>query len=390
MYDFTHAPDRRGTDSVKWDVQPGELPMWIADMDFATAPEIVAAMQQKLTLGAFGYEEPHADYFHAVADWYATEHGVPPDPAWMIFTTGVLPALSAIVRRMSHVGDSVLVQTPVYNIFYNSIENSGRHVLTNELRYVHQQYEVDFDQLERQLALPLTTMMILCNPHNPVGKVWTRAELTRVATLCRQYHVVLVSDEIHGDLVWRGPDYTPIFALPIPLIQQTIALVSPSKTFNVAALHAATVIVPNDHLRAQVSRGLNTDEVAEPNLLAIPGTIAAYTQGHAWLAALRQQLAANFAQARDFITHHIPAVHVVASTATYLMWLNVGAVTDDAAALAASIRQETGLIVSPGTIYHGNGNRFLRLNYACPPAMLQDGLQRLDRGITHYLQTRQD
>lgn len=381
MYDFTHAPQRRGTDSIKWNVKSGELPMWIADMDFVTAPEIVAAMRDKLALGAFGYEEPHADYFNAVADWYKVEHGVRPNPDWMLFATGVVPALSATVRRISNVGDNVLVQAPVYNIFYNSIENSGRHVLSSDLLYQDQQYHIDFADLEDKLARPLTTMMILCNPHNPIGKVWTRAELTQIATLCLKHHVVLVSDEIHGDLVWGGPDYTPIFALEPALRANTIALVSPSKTFNVAALHAATVIVPDATLRAQVNRGLNTAEVAEPNLLAIPGTIAAYTKGHAWLAALRKQLAANQDQARSFIEQNIPALHVTTSTATYLLWLDTQAVSDDADKLTAYLRQTTGLILSSGTIYRGNGRHFLRLNFACPPAMLKDGLQRLASGI---------
>jgi cystathionine beta-lyase len=384
MYDFEHAPQRLHTDSVKWDVQDGELPMWIADMDFATAPEIVAAMQKKLELGAFGYEEPHPAYFNAVADWYASEHNTRPETDWMIFSTGVIPALSAIVRRLSHVGDNVLVQAPVYNIFYNSIENNGRHVLSSDLQYAGGQYHIDFTDLETKLADPLTTLMILCNPHNPVGKDWTLGELTAIATLCQEHHVVLIADEIHGDLVLGEHDYTPAFALPKPLNRGVVALVSPSKTFNVAALHAATVIVPNPQLRALVNRGLNTDEVAEPNLLALPGTIAAYTQGHQWLHELRTQLRSNYAQAVAFIAQNVPGVHVVASEATYLLWLDVSAVTHDADALSAVIRQKTGLILSSGAVYRGNGHDFLRLNFACPAAMLADGLERLQAGIAAY------
>ncbi|KRK97820.1 cystathionine beta-lyase PatB [Secundilactobacillus odoratitofui DSM 19909 = JCM 15043] len=384
MYDFDNAPQRLHTDSVKWDVKDGELPMWIADMDFQTAPEIVAAMQAKLQLGAFGYEEPHDTYFEAVAGWYARQHHAQPDTDWLNLSTGVVPAISSIVRRVSNVGDNVLVQAPVYNIFYNSIENNGRHVLSSDLVYDGSQYSVDWTDLEAKLAQPLTTLMILCNPHNPVGKVWSESELTRIATLCQTHHVVMVSDEIHGDLVLNGPDYTPAFSLPAPLNQNVISLVSPSKTFNVAAMHVATVIVPNADLRSVVNRGLNTDELAEPNLLAIPGTIAAYTKGDAWLASLKTKLNQNYQLAVDYLAANVPAVKVVQSTATYLMWLDVSAITDDADALTASIRKTTGLILSSGSVYRGNGPQFLRLNFACPTAMLQDGLKRLKRGIETF------
>lgn len=384
MYDFQTVPKRLHTDSIKWDVKAGELPMWIADMDFATAPEIVAALQEKLNLAAFGYEEPHEDYFQAVAAWYETEHHTPVETAWLLYATGVIPALSSIVRRLSHVGDNVLVQAPIYNMFYNSIENNGRRVLSSDLVYADGEYTIDFTDLEAKLAQPLTTMMILCNPHNPVGKVWRKEELIEIATLCQKHQVVLVADEIHGDLVLKGPDYTPIFALPKNLRNQTIALVSPSKTFNVAALHAATVIVPDEQLRGRVNRGLNTDEVAEPNLLALPGTIVAYTQGHQWLQALRQQLQKNADLAQAFITEKLPEVKVIQGTATYLMWLDVAAVSDDATALQKFIRQETGLILSAGTVYRGNGAHFLRLNFACPESLLMDGLERLAKGLAAY------
>ncbi|KRN28131.1 cystathionine beta-lyase PatB [Lactobacillus selangorensis] len=386
MYDFETIPNRRNTDSIKWDIKPDELPMWIADMDFKTAPEITTAMQKKVSQGIFGYEAPGQDYFDAVADWYATEHHARPQTDWMIFTTGVVPAISAIVRRISHIGDNVVVQAPVYNIFYNSIRNNGRHILSNDLLYDEKTltYAIDWDDLEHKLAEPLTTLMILCNPHNPIGKVWTKDELIRLATLCKDNHVTLLSDEIHGDLVLRGHDYTPLFSLPADLIQNIITLVSPSKTFNVAALHAATAIVPNSDLRASVNRGLNTDEVAEPNLLAIPGTIAAYTQGHDWLAALKQQLVANEKMVTDFVAANIPAIKVVPSAATYLMWLDCHNVSDNSEKLADFIRQKTGLYLNAGGEYGGDGHDFLRMNIACPASMVQDGLERLQKGIAAY------
>ena len=383
-YDFVNAPDRSMTDSVKWHVKKGDLPMSIADMDFKTAPEIIAAMKEKISLGVFGYEWPEDDYFNAVADWYEKEHGHRPEQEWLIFTTGVVPAISAVVRRISHIGDNVLVQAPVYNVFYNSIENNGRHVLSNDLQFDGSNYKINWEDLEQKLALPLTTLMIFCNPHNPVGKVWTQAEVQKIADLCFKHHVVLLSDEIHGDLVRKGPDYTPAFSVNGPARDNVISLVSPSKTFNVAALHAATAIVPNSNLRAMVNRGLNSDEVAEPNLLAIPGTIAAYEQGHDWLQALIKQLNVNFAYAQEFIGNNLPQVKVVSGKATYLIWLDVEQISTDSQELADYLERKTGLVLSPGSIYRGNGHNFLRMNLACPLAMVKDGLERLKTGLTQY------
>jgi cystathionine beta-lyase len=384
-YDFETKPDRSKIDSVKWGgLKPNELPMWIADMDFKSAPEIQQALSKKIELGAFGYEWPGDDYFEAVADWYQTEHDARPQTDWMIFTTGVVPAISSIVRRISSIGDNVLVQEPVYNIFYNSIENNGRHVLSNDLLFDGQHYRINWEDLEQKLALPLTTLMIFCNPHNPIGIVWSPAEVQKLADLCHKYHVVLLSDEIHGDLVREGSSYNPAFSVKQPGLDNIISLVSPSKTFNVAALHAATAIVPNVFLRQKVNRGLNSDEVAEPNLLAIPGTIAAYEHGHAWLAALKKQLCANFELAARLIKANLPQVKIITGRATYLMWLDISKISTDSAAVAAFIRKQTGLIVSAGSIYRGNGHDFLRINLACPASMVEDGVNRLIKGLSSY------
>lgn len=383
-YDFVNAPDRSMTDSVKWHVKKGDLPMSIADMDFKTAPEIIAAMKEKISLGVFGYEWPENDYFNAVADWYEKEHGHRPEQEWLIFTTGVVPAFSSVVRRISHIGDNVLVQAPVYNVFYNSIENNGRHVLSNDLQFDGSNYKINWEDLEQKLALPLTILMIFCNPHNPVGKVWTQEEVQKIADLCFKHHVVLLSDEIHGDLVREGSDYTPAFSVNGPARDNVISLVSPSKTFNVAALHAATAIVPNNNLRAMVNRGLNSDEVAEPNLLAIPGTIAAYEHGHDWLQALIKQLNVNFRYAQEFISNNLPQVKVVSGKATYLIWLDVEQISTDSQELADYLEKKTGLVLSPGSFYRGNGHNFLRMNLACPLTMVKDGLERLKTGLTEY------
>lgn len=389
MTEYPKAVDRRHTNSVKWDVKDGELPMTIADMDFKTSPAIIEAMKNKLTLGAFGYEDIPAEYFNAVADWYEKQHHFRPQTDWMIFTTGVVPAISSAVRRLTSLGDNVLVQAPVYNIFYNSIVNSGRHVVSSDLVYDVEQhsYSIDWDDLESKLADPLTNLIILCNPHNPVGIIWTRDQLIRLAKLCRKYHVKIFSDEIHGDFTFNEQGYVPMFSLPEELIQDLEVAVSPSKTFNVAALHAATVIVPNANLRAQVSRGLNSEELAEPNLMAIPGTIAAYEKGDEWLSAVLDAIQDNRKVVSDFINDQLAdVVTVVPGQATYLIWLDVRKLTDDSDALAKFIQEKTGLILSAGNIYGGDGHNFLRMNVACPTKTVLSGLDRLARGIAEWQQ----
>lgn len=386
MTDFNEIIDRRGTDAIKWAVGQDELPMWIADMDFKTSPAIIAAMQQKVAFGVFGYEEAPDAYYQAIIDWYRREHGATAKREWLLYVNGVVPAISSLVRRVSHVGDNVVVQAPVYNIFYHSIENNGRHTLASDLVYepATGHYHVDWADLEAKLAEPLSTLMILCNPHNPVGKTWSRTDLVKLVALCTKHHVVLVSDEIHGDLVFGEPAYTPIFALPAETLTNVIALVSPSKAFNVAALHAATAIVPAAPLRESVSRGFNNDELAEPNLLAVPGSIAAYTQSRDWLYDLKQQLTINRQTVADFLATELPAVKLASENATYLLWLDISAVAADGAEFASFLRQTTGLYLNGGDEYRGNGAHFIRMNVACPPAMLKDGLDRLKRGVAAY------
>ncbi|MFT9040894.1 MalY/PatB family protein [Schleiferilactobacillus harbinensis] len=389
--DFNEVIDRRGTNAVKWDVPAGDLPMWIADMDFPTAPAIIQAIQKKAAFGVFGYETVPPAYFDAVCHWYAAEHDTQLRREWLLYCTGVIPALSSIVRRVSHAGDNVVVQAPVYDIFYHSIENNGRRTLTSNLDYdlTTHRYTINWSDLEIKLADPLSTLMILCNPHNPIGKAWGKTDLQKIAALCRKYHVVLVSDEIHGDLVLGPPAYTPIFALPANDLQGIIALVSPSKSFNVAALHAATVVIADPALRTVVNRGLNNDELAEPNLMAVPATIAAYTASAGWLTALKQQLVKNRTIVSRFIRNELPQITLASENATYLLWLDIRQLSADADQFTHFLQDRTGLILSSGNVYRGDGQYFIRMNSACPPPMLQDGLQRLKAGVIAWIKNQQ-
>ena len=378
--DFDAPIDRRGTHSLKWDVGADELPMWVADMDFAAAAPIRQALQRRLDNGVFGYTMVPDEYAAAVAGWWTRRHGWAVDPAWVGLTTGVVPAISSIVRTLTQPGEPVVVAPPVYNIFFNSIVNSGRVVLPSPLRRAPDTdaYEIDWDDLDAKLAQ--TRLLIWCNPHNPVGRIWSADELARVGELAATHGVTVLSDEIHCDVVAPGHAYVP-YASIAPA--NSITCVAPTKAFNLAGLQTASVIVPDAELRAAVMRGLNRDEVAEPNAFAIDATIAAFTHGEPWLDAARAYIQANKHHAVDVIDA-IPGLRAAESLATYLLWIDATALTDDSVALCAHLRATTGLYVSDGAEYGGDGAGFLRMNLACPRARVDDGLDRLRRGIATW------
>lgn len=383
-FDFDKMTNRFNTNSYKWIVGSKEIPMWVADMDFETSPAIVKAMQKRVDHRIFGYTAVPDAYFHAVAQWWEKRHQFHIEKEWIMFCTGVVPAISSIVRKMTEIGDNVLVLAPVYNIFYNSIINNQRKVLTNKLVYKHHQYSIDFSDLEEKLADPATTLMIFCNPHNPIGKVWDKAILEKIGNLCIKHNVLILSDEIHCDLAHPAYRYTPFASVSEEIAQICITCVAPTKTFNLAGIQTSSIIVPNPELRKLVNRGINTDEVAEPNVLAIEAAITAFSEGEPWLEALLDYLMGNKQLIEHFIASQLPKLQVIHSEATYLAWIDCGAVTNDTKYLCEFIRKETGLYVSEGAIFGGNGHNFIRLNYACPKARLEDGLQRLKSGIEAF------
>lgn len=383
-YDFDTPVDRRNTYSLKWDVKENELPMWVADMDFQTAPEVREAIQNRAAHGVFGYSIVPEEWYQAYIRWWESRHGFRMDAEWLIFCTGVVPAISSIVRKITTPAEKVLVLTPVYNIFFNSILNNGRQVLESRLRYDGEAYSIDYADLEAKLADPQTSMLIFCNPHNPVGKIWSAEELRKVGELCRKHHVVVVSDEIHCDLTEPGMGYVPFASVSEDCRDNSITCIAPTKAFNLAGMQTAAVCVPDPVLRHKVWRGLNTDEVAEPNAFAIQAAVAAFTRGGEWLDELRSYLHENKVWTAQYIQKEIPRLKVVASQATYLMWLDCSGLTDSSEELADVIRESTGLYLSEGGQYGGDGTHFLRLNVACPRSVLEDGLNRLKKGVEAY------
>lgn len=384
MYDFSKLTNRKETNSLKWDVETNELPMWVADMDFETAPEIVEALQKRLDHKIFGYNIVPDEYFESIQNWWSSRHKFKIENEWMMFCIGVVPAISSIVRKMTTVGENVLIQAPVYNIFYNSILNNGRHVLSSDLIYDGNEYSIDFKDLEEKLSMPQTTMMILCNPHNPIGKIWTREVLKRIGDLCAKHNVLVVSDEIHCDIVAPNREYIPFASVSQTNLMNSITCIAPTKTFNLAGLQTACIVVPNHVLRHKVNRGINTDEVAEPNSFAITATIAAFTKGENWLNELREYIENNKQTTINFIKEELPELHVIPSEATYLLWIDCSRVCDNSVELVKAVRNTTGLYLSDGLEYGENGKCFVRINVACPLERLNDGLERLKRGIKNF------
>lgn len=378
---FDEVIDRRNTGSLKWDVKENELPMWVADMDFTAAPIIREAIMRRAAHGVFGYSIVPDEWYDAYVSWWKNRHGLNMEKDWLIFTTGIVPAISSIVRKLTTPAENVVVLTPVYNIFYNSILNNGRRVLPCDLIYENGEYSIDFSALEQALKDEQTTLMILCNPHNPIGKIWDRDTLMKIGELCKKYSVTVVSDEIHCDITAPGKMYTPFASVNETCRDISITCLAPTKAFNLAGLQTAAVAVADPVLRHRVWRGLNTDEVAEPNVFAVPSAVAAFTKGEQWLDEFRDYVFENRRIADGFIEKNIPEIFSVKGDATYLMWLDCKKTGLDSDALAESLRKNTGLFVSSGTQYGGNGRDFLRVNIACPRAVLYDGLDRLNRGI---------
>ncbi len=381
MSAFDEVIDRRNTGSLKWDVKENELPMWVADMDFTAAPIIREAIMRRAAHGVFGYSIVPDEWYDAYISWWKNRHGLNMEKDWLIFTTGIVPAISSIVRKLTTPAENVVVLTPVYNIFYNSILNNGRRVLPCDLIYENGEYSIDFSALEQALKDEQTTLMILCNPQNPIGKIWDRDTLMKIGELCKKYSVTVVSDEIHCDITAPGKMYTPFASVNETCRDISITCLAPTKAFNLAGLQTAAVAVADPVLRHRVWRGLNTDEVAEPNVFAVPAAVAAFTKGEQWLDEFRDYVFENRRIADGFIKKNIPEIFSVKGDATYLMWLDCKKTGLDSDALAESLRKNTGLFVSSGTQYGGNGRDFLRVNIACPRAVLYDGLDRLNRGI---------
>lgn len=379
-YNFDELTNRFNQDSLKWNVKNDELPMWVADMDFKTAPCIIDALKKRVEVGIFGYNDVSDDWYNAYIDYWKERHNFTIKKEWLMFCTGVVPAISSIVRKITTVGENVLLLTPVYNIFYNSILNNGRHVLESNLIYDDNKYSVDFTDLEEKLKNPQTSLMILCNPHNPIGKIWDRDTLEKIGNLCHKYNVVVLSDEIHCDLVDPNKQYIPFAAVNNINRDISITCISVTKAFNLAGLQTSAIVVPNKYLFQKVNRGINTDEVAEPNSFAQVCAISALKEGKDYLDALRNYLYENKLLVREAFKDFYKVV-VIESEATYLLWIDITSLNVDAKEFVDFVREKTRLYLSYGNQFGGNGNHFIRMNIATQKERVIDGINRLKKAI---------
>ncbi len=379
QFDFDEVVDRQGTGSVKWDSVENAsiLPMWVADMDFRTAPAIVDALQKRVEHGIFGYAKVPDAYYEATINWFARKHSFHIERDWILYTSGVVPAISAILKALTNPGDGVIVQTPVYNCFFSSIRNMGCQLVENPLVNCDGHYQVDFEDLENKASRSDVTLMILCNPHNPVGRAWTKQELVRIGEICFKHGVKVISDEIHCDLMFPGNHHQPFAALGDEFLMNTVTTHSPSKSFNIAGLQIANIVTANKELKQKVDRALNIHEVCDVNPFGVAALVAAYNQGEEWLNELNHYLYENYLAVVEFVQHQLPKLSVIQQEATYLAWIDCRKLDIPSEKIGEMLLKEGALMINQGTVYGESGDGYIRLNMACPRSHLIEGLKRM-------------
>lgn len=385
-YDFSRPTERRGTDSYKWDSAPETdiIPLWVADMDFETFPGITEALQRRVAHGIFGYTRVPEAYYEAVCNWFGKHHGWHINREDIIYTSGVVPAVSAVIKALTLPGDQVIVQGPVYNCFFSSIRNNGCETVSNSLIYNKEElrYEIDFDDLERKLAHERARLMLICNPHNPGGRVWTRDELTRVAELCHKYGVRVVSDEIHCELTLYDNEYVPFGSLPDELSHGSITCCSPSKAFNTAGLQIANIVCRDAEVRNRIDRAININEVCDVNPFGVIALQAAYSdEGYEWLTQLREYISSNYDLLRERFAHELPKCKVMRMEGTYLAWIDCSELHISSDEIEEMLIHENKVWVNAGSMYGTEGAAFIRINMACTSELLNEGITRIVNGL---------
>jgi cystathionine beta-lyase len=396
---FDEEIDRRGTNSLKWEFAQQEedplrweqtdrffgegriLPMWVADMDFCCPEPVVKALVARAQKGIYGYTFPTDSFYQSVVGWMARRHRWEIAPQWICITPGVVPALNMLVRSFISPGDRVLIQPPVYYPFYSAIENNGGEVVTNPLIYEGDRYRTNYADLAEKAKDPQVKMAILCSPHNPVGRVWTKDELLHFGDICIKNNVLVVSDEIHGDLVYKGHRFTPFAKISHDFAQHSITCTAPSKTFNLASLLTSCIVIPNDDLRSRFMKILLSNGLILASSFGVVAPQAAYDHGEEWLEQVLIYLQANLEYLETYVAEHIPQIRVVKPEATYLVWLDCRRLGLDRSALERLMREEAKVYLDEGYIFGQEGEGFERMNIACPRSVLAEGLDRIRRAI---------
>lgn len=378
-YDFDKIVARRHSGSYKWDAVPEDtLPLWVADMDFEVAPAVKKALADRVAHGVFGYTQVDDSYYDAVISWYERRHQWAVDRRWMLYTSGVVPAVSCSIKALTLPGENVLVQTPVYNCFFSSIKNQGCQIVENRLVRQDDSYVIDWDDFECKCADEKTTVFLLCNPHNPAGRVWTREELAKMGAICSKHHVFVISDEIHCELVMPGHKFTPFAAVSEENLCNSVTLSSPSKSFNTAGLQIANIICKDEEVRRRIDRVINIFEVCDVNPFGPIALKAAYNESEDWLDALNEYIWGNYQLLRDTFAKQLPKLKVMRLEGTYLAWVDISGLGMTSDEVTEQLLRKGHVFVSNGTLYGKEaGEGFIRINLACPRAVLTEGLNRI-------------
>lgn len=383
-FNFDKMVHRRGSHCVKWDKPMAEdvIPLWVADMDFEAAPPIQEALRNRVEHGVFGYARVPDEFYEAAISWFSDRHGWDIERDWIQYTTGVVPAMSVIIKAFTRPGDKVMMMTPIYNCFFSSISNNDCQLVESPLIYHDATYRIDFDDLERKACGGDIKLLLLCNPHNPACRVWTVNELRRVGDICRRHGIIVVSDEIHCEFVYDSYHYTP-FASIAGHKDITVTCVSPSKAFNIAGLQTACIVTANPGWRQRIDRAININEVCDINPFGIEAFIAAYTQGAPWMDALNEYIYGNFKLLRDTLTSELPQLTVTHLEGTYLAWVDCRSLGMTSDQLTQLLLDKAHVMVNSGTMYGATGEGFIRINLATQRARITEALSRITTALRH-------
>lgn len=386
-YDFNQYVQRIGTNTSKWDNlqkrfgKTDILPMWVADMDFLSPDAVIDALKRRAEHGVFGYTIRSDAYFQSIVDWFSLRHQWNLQKEWIENSPGVVTALAALIRAFTHQGDQVLIQTPVYYPFFHVIQRQGRELVKNPLRYENGRYEMDFVDLEMKLSQGNIKMMILCSPHNPVGRVWQVDELIQLGELCIKYNVLVISDEIHCDLIYPGHVHTPFASISDAFRDVSVTCVAPSKTFNLAGLHTSAVVISNPQLREIYVNEMQESAIGEADVFGTTALEAAYRYGASWLDELLVYLEGNITFLNQYLTDMIPEIRLVPVEGTYLAWLDCRNLGMDDKELNQFFLNQAKIGLNSGAMFGDEGNGFQRMNFGCPRSILEQGLEQIATAV---------
>ena len=385
-YNFDSINNRVGTNSVKWDIHPDVIPLWVADMDFQVLPELKEALSKRVDEGIFGYTLVPESYYEAIINWFDRRHHWHIDRSWILYTSGVIPAMAAALKAFTLPGEKVLIQTPVYNCFFSSIANCGCEPVENELVREGNTYRIDFADFENKCADSKTTVFLLCNPHNPAGRVWTKEELERMNEICMRHDVKVISDEIHCELIMPGYTFVPFASVSEACADNSVILNSPTKNFNIAGLQIANIICKNRQWLRRIDRAININETCDVNPFGVIALQEAYNKGAEWIDELNTYLYDNYKALKDFFHEELPKLEVLKLEGTYLVWVDITALEFTSDEVADKLLKEAKVWVNSGTMYGRKaGQGYLRINIATPRATLMEGLKRMGRLLSQYL-----